>query len=451
VARILVVDDEANMRRILTVLLREDAHEIVEAASVHEAEARIAAAPLDLVLTDQRLPDGEGLTVLAAARRADRDLPVILITAFASVELAVEAMRRGAFDFVTKPFLPEVVRAVVRRGCERADLARENERLRTEVRRLGSHGAILGGAPAVRALREMIDRVAPTNATVLISGETGTGKELVARAIHERSQRADGTFVAVNCAALPETLLESELFGHERGAFTGADRPRQGLFETAHHGTLLLDEAGEMSPALQAKLLRVLNDGEIVRVGSRAPRKVDVRIVAATHRDLPARVRDGSFREDLYFRLAVVPLSIPPLRERTEDVPLLVEAFLAEVARDLKMPRKSATPDAIAALTAYAFPGNVRELRNLIERAYILSRSERLVASDFPVGVEGLSTGTPPRTTELRTALERFERDMIVRALRDAGGVQAEAARVLGVSRSDLSYKIRKHGIVREF
>jgi DNA-binding NtrC family response regulator len=451
-ARILIVDDESNMRRILSVLLREDGHDIVEAATVREAEARMETLPLDLVLTDQRLPDGEGLGVLAVAGRIDRDLPVIVLTAYASVELAVEAMRRGAFDFVTKPFQPEVVRAAVRRGCERVDLLRENQRLRTEVRRLGTRGAILGESSAMRAVRETIDRVAPTSATVLITGETGTGKELVARAIHQRSLVADGTFVAVNCAALPETLLESELFGHERGAFTGAERSRPGLFETAHRGTLLLDEAGEMSAPLQAKLLRVLNDGQIVRVGSNTPRKVDVRLVAATHRDLPERVREGSFREDLYYRIAVVPLPIPPLRDRAGDLPLLVETFLTETAHDLKLPRKSITREALARLAGYPFPGNVRELRNLIERAYILSRGETFGPEDFPVGgnASPVAMAAPMAPTELRPALDRFERDLLSQALSAARGVQAEAARLLGISRSDLSYKIRKHGIVRE-
>lgn len=465
-ARILIVDDETNMRRILFVLLREEGHDVIEAAGVREALKRLGGSALDLVITDQKMPDGEGLEVLSAARRSDPTLPVLFLTAFASIELAVEAMRNGAFDFVTKPFVPEVVRAAVRRACERAELLRENERLKTEVRRLGRPGLLLGESAAMRAVRESIARAAPTNATVLIMGETGTGKELVARAIHEQSPRAQGTFVAVNCAAFPDALLESELFGHERGAFTGADRPRQGLFETAHRGTLLLDEAGEMSPSLQAKLLRVLTDGRIFRVGSNTPRDVDVRIVAATHRDLARRVREGTFREDLYYRVAVVPIRIPPLRGRIEDLPVLVEAFLKQVALDLKVPPKPIRPDALNKLSRYPFPGNVRELRNLLERAYILSRDEAFGAADFPVETgEGAgsaaSSGSPepslggwiaslPTVSELRVVIDEVERAILERALRDADGVQAEAARALGISRSDMNYKVRKHGLVRE-
>ena len=465
--RILIVDDEENMRRILSVLLKESGCEILEASCVREALAVLGRQPLDVVVTDQKLPDGDGLSVLAACRESDPTLPVVMLTAFASVQLAVDAMRAGAFDFITKPFMPEVVRAALRRACERAELLRENERLKVEVRRLGRLGEILGESSAIRHVRETIARAAPSNVTVLITGETGTGKELVARAIHDRSLRAEGTFVAVNCASFPETLLESELFGHERGAFTGADRARQGLFETAHRGTLFLDEAAEMSPSLQAKLLRVLNDGQILRVGASVPRTVDVRIVAATHRDLESRVREGLFREDLYFRIAVVPLAIPPLRERIDDLPLLLDHFLRQVALELGVSPRAASPGVLARLKVYRFPGNVRELRNLVERAYILSRGETFGPEDFPVGDGQLSArpqaepvGGPealkswidslPAKLDLRATVESVEHEMLVRALRAAGGVQAEAARNLGISRSDMAYKVRKYGLVEE-
>jgi transcriptional regulator with GAF, ATPase, and Fis domain len=298
-----------------------------------------------------------------------------------------------------------------------------------------------------------------TDATVLITGETGTGKELVARAIHRSSRRADSPFVAVNCAALPETLLESQLFGHERGAFTGADRVRTGLFEAANGGTLFLDEAGEMPPALQAKLLRVLVDHEIIRVGATTPRKVDVRILVATHRNLQERVREGSFREDLYYRLAVVPIAVPALREHPEDLPALVAHFLRQLAEDLKVPQRSISAEALDRLRSYKFPGNVRELRNILERAYILGRHAELSIEDFPESLSRISAAAttidsllmhlrlPGEPIDLRSILENVERELIIGALASSGGAQAEAARRLGISRSDLAYKVNKHNL----
>ncbi|HEX7581294.1 MAG TPA: sigma-54 dependent transcriptional regulator, partial [Thermoanaerobaculia bacterium] len=303
-AQVLLVDDEASVRRVLAAILGEDGHTVVEAAGVTEARRLLATTPFDLVITDQKMPDGEGLSLVASARETDPALPVVIVTAFATVELAVAALKEGAFDFITKPFVAETVRAAVRRASERTALVRENESLRGAVRHLGGERELVGESAAIRRVRDLISRVGPTNATALITGETGVGKELVARALHEASPRALHSFVAVNCAAFTETLLESELFGHERGAFTGADRSRQGLFEAAHRGTLFLDEVGEMAPAMQARLLRVLVDGEVVRVGTNVPRKVDVRLLVATHRNLPERVRDGLFREDLYYRIA---------------------------------------------------------------------------------------------------------------------------------------------------
>jgi DNA-binding NtrC family response regulator len=459
VARLLVVDDELNMRRILGAILNGDGHEVVEAAGVEEARRAFAASPFDLVVTDQRMPDGDGLSLLVSCREVDPTVPVVLITAYATVELAVDAMRQGAFDVVPKPFVPETVRAVVNRACERTELLRENERLRGQVRRLTGSGELVGDGPEMARLLGLIARVAPTGATVLISGETGTGKELVARAIHAASGRAGKPFVAVNCAGFPETLLESELFGHERGAFTGADRSRQGVFEAAHLGTLFLDEAGEMPLPLQAKLLRVLMNGEVVRVGSTVPRHVDVRIIAATNRDLEQRVRDGLFREDLYYRLAVVPIAVPPLRSRRSDIRRLVDHFLALVARDLKAAPRAVSPDAMAKLLAYDFPGNIRELRNLIERAAILAVGPRIEAEDVPLaaaeggagaggprwgkgGVEALVAGLPD-PLDLPATMAAVEEALIRRAIGAAGGVQAEAARRLGVSRSHLAYKLK--------
>lgn len=458
-ARILVVDDEVNMRRILTVLLSRSQHEVTEADGLTSARKLLLSSTWDVVLTDQRLGDGEGIDLVAACAEIDLSPPVIMLTAFGSVDLAVHAMREGAFDFITKPFDPDVVVAAVNRACQHAALLRDNIRLKDEVQRLSGLDELVGDSPPMSQLREMLHRVAVTDATVLITGETGTGKELVARAIHRSSRRADSPFVAVNCAALPETLLESQLFGHERGAFTGADRVRTGLFEAANGGTLFLDEAGEMPPALQAKLLRVLVDHEIIRVGATTPRKVDVRILVATHRNLEERVREGSFREDLYYRLAVVPIAVPALREHPEDLPALVAHFLRQLAEDLKVPQRPISAEALDRLRAYKFPGNVRELRNILERAYILGRHTELSIEDFPESLSRISAAAttidsllthlrlPGEPIDLRSILENVERELIIGALASSGGAQAEAARRLGISRSDLAYKVNKHNL----
>jgi len=457
--RILIVDDEPNMRRILASNLRLDQHQIWEAGGVDEAQRSLASHDFDVVITDQKMPDGEGLGVLASAHENDPTLPVIILTAVATIELAVEAMRSGAFDFLTKPFQPEVVRATVQRAYERTRLLRENILLKDAVVRLEGTSEIYGDSPAMHEVRERITRVAPTNATVLITGETGTGKEVVARAIHRNSPRSPKPFVAVNCAAFTETLLESELFGHEKGAFTGADRQRQGLFEAAHEGTLFLDEAGEMSLAVQAKLLRVLTDAQVLRVGSTRPRRVDVRVLVATHRNLEQRVKDGQFREDLFYRLAVVPIHLPPLRSRREDIAGLSDVFCHQVATELKMPRRRLNSDALAKLQEYRFPGNLRELKNLIERAYILSSNQEIGADDLPIvqkesvansngnaHASGLSIPFAD-SFDLTGVLEKAERESIVRTLTATHGAQAEAARRMGLSRSALAYKLTKYGI----
>jgi DNA-binding NtrC family response regulator len=458
VSRILIVDDEPSMRKILGANLAQDGHVVTEAGGLAEAKACLSANQFDAVITDQKMPDGQGLEVLVCAHEADPALSVVFLTAFATVELAVESMRQGAFDFITKPFQPQVVRATVRRACEHTELLRENDLLKLTVDRLEGSAEIFGTSPATLAVRDMIARVAPTNATVLITGETGTGKELVARAIHKSSPRAQKPFIPVNCAAFTETLLESELFGHEKGAFTGADRLRQGLFEAAHEGTLFLDEAGEMSPATQAKLLRVLADGKVLRVGSTKPRDVDVRVLVATHRDLEERARQGTFRQDLYYRLAVVPISLPPLRQRRDDIPGLCELFCRDVSRELKVPMRRISSAAMAKLRRYDFPGNIRELRNLIERALILSTAPELGPNDFffsrsddrtPADGDGVQSwiDSLPPAVSLRAFLEEIEKGLILRALKSSQGIQAEAARQLELSRSDLAYKLGKYEI----
>lgn len=459
-AKVLIVDDEPGMRRILAVNLHRDSHVLVEAAGVVEAIGLLARDDFDVVLTDHKMPDGSGLEILRAVQEDDPTTSVIFLTAVGTLELAVESMRQGAFDFLTKPFVPEVVRAAIHRAYERSALLRENAVLRTAVRKLEGADDILGNSQGTKAMREFIGRVAGTNTTVLITGETGTGKELVARAIHRNSLRAGKPFIAINCAAVAETLLESELFGHERGAFTGADKPRQGLFEAAHEGTLFLDEVAEMSPAAQAKLLRVLSTGEIQRVGSNNTRRVDVRVLAATHRNLVERVQNGLFREDLYYRLAVVPIHLAPLRERREDIFELCNALCLRIAAEMKVPSRALSPAALKKLMDYTFPGNIRELRNLLERALILGQSTELRPEDFflqpPIPTNPVHVEEPtieqlvdhlPVHLDFREMTTRFERALILRALDSANGVQAEAARRLGLSRSDLGYKVGKYAL----
>lgn len=458
--RILIVDDEAGMRRILVSNLRRDGHVTVEASGAQEAKALLAKGEYDVVLTDHKMPDGSGLDVLHAVQEDDATTSVIFLTAVGTMELAVESMRKGAFDFLTKPFVPDVVRSAVSRACERSALLRENAVLRTTVKKLEGADDILGNSAGIRAAREMAARIAPTNSTVLITGETGTGKELVARAIHRNSPRGQNPFIAINCAAVTESLLESELFGHEKGAFTGADKARAGLFEAAHEGTLFLDEVAEMSPTAQAKLLRVLADGEIQRVGSTVTRRVDVRVLAATHRNLQEQVQKGRFREDLYYRLAVLLIHLPPLRERKEDLGELCRMLSVRIAADLKVKARALSAAAEAKLASYSFPGNVRELRNLLERALILGQGSELQPDDFPLQPSAPATAPPtgelsieqmalhlPPHLDLRETLTRLERALILRALNNADGVQAEAARHLGVSRSDLGYKVGKYSI----
>jgi DNA-binding NtrC family response regulator len=464
--RVLVVDDEPHMHKILVSNLDQDQHIISYAAGVEEARLAVSNHQYEAVLTNQNMRHGGGLDVLIAAREADPNISVIFLTAGPALELAVESMRQGAFDFLAKPVTPERLRAAVQRACDHTILARENGLLKAEVGRLEGSSEIVGDAPEIRQVREKIARVAPTAAAVLITGEAGTGKELVARAIHRQSPRAAKPFLAANCAAFAETL-ESELFGHERGDFTGAERYRLGLFEAAHEGTVFLDEVAEMSLTAQAKLLRVLTDGQVLRVGSVKTRMVDVRVLAGTRRDLARRVKEGVFSEDLYHRLAVVPIAIPPLRERREDVGALCELFLGQIARELKLPKRRLSPRALLRLQSYEFPGNIRELRNLIERAVILSQGEEIETELVPLRtgagetVETEENGRGgsinlgwiealPPSFDLRNFLSTVEKTVIERTLQSTGGAQAEAARRLGLSRSDLSYKLLKYELRKE-
>lgn len=455
-ARLLIVEDEPHMRQLMGMYLRGDGHTLVAVATVKEGLATLETQEFDAIVTDQRLPDGEGLEILNALAQSGSATAVVVVTAYGSVELAVETMRKGAFDFLTKPFLTDNLKAVVQRAAQHTFLRRENALLRSAVGSLEGDSEIRGVGPKMARVRELIRRVGPTDATVLITGETGTGKELVARAVHKASARAGKPLICVNCAAFSETLLESELFGHEKGAFTGADRVRYGLFETAHQATLFLDEAGEMSAAAQAKLLRVLAEGKITRVGSNASRDVDVRVLVATHRDLLKEVAIGGFRQDLYYRLAIVPIGVPPLRERPEDIPELTEHLLGQIATELKTVRRTLAPRVLERMMRYSFPGNVRELRNLLERACILSNSQEVDWIDLPV--EGdqrqqakLHPLAPifPDAFHLRSVLASWERIAIEQMLVKTGGAKAEAARRLGLSKSDLTYKLARFATLK--
>jgi DNA-binding NtrC family response regulator len=449
VERVLVVDDERGVQESLRMLLKGEC-DVAVAGNADEALACVDAAPPDLVILDLVMPGRSGLELLSELRKRGIDAPVVVLTATKTVATAVEAMKRGAADYVTKPFEVDALRIKVRRLLEQGALAREVVRLRDEVARRDRLGPILGRSSAMQELFRGIERVAPSRASVLIRGESGTGKELVARALHECGPRRDGPFVALNCAAIPETLLESELFGHERGAFTGATSQRIGRFEAAHGGTLFLDEIGEIPPNLQAKLLRVLQDRTVERLGGGTPIEVDVRIVAATNRDLEASVRQRTFRDDLYFRLNVVPLVLPPLRARREDVPLLVANVLERIAKETGRPAPRISDAAREALQQYGWPGNVRELENAIERAATFAEGDELGLEDLPeaVRVAGLEEAVRRGQVPFDAAVGRFAGGLIRAALERNDWNQTQAASELGITRRLIKLKMERYGIV---
>jgi len=451
-ARLLVVEDNDTLRRGVQSALRETWGVVDDAATGDEAVGRIAAAPepYDVVLTDLRLPGTDGVAVLRAARERDPRTSVLLMTAYGSIESAVTAMRAGAFDFVQKPLDLEQIELRVARAVEHRHLLDEVSELRAERVARDTREEIVAESPAMRAAIELAERVAPTRSTVLVTGETGTGKEVIAGLIHRLSPRCEGPLVKVNCAALPETLLESELFGHERGAFTGADRQRRGRFEEASGGSLFLDEVGDMSGATQAKLLRVLQEQEFHRLGGTSVLRTDARIIAATNRDLADSIRDGSFREDLYFRLDVIRIHLPPLRERPEDLVVLAHRLVDRAALRLERPARRFSSDALAWMRSHTWPGNVRELQNTLERAVLLCEGPRIRAADLGEGraraagdVGGWRVELPPAGVDLR----EVERQLVLAALRRSGWIQKDAAALLGVSRRKLNYMIQRMGV----
>ncbi|PYT10648.1 MAG: DNA-binding response regulator [Acidobacteria bacterium] len=441
---ILVVDDEPNVRKVLGAMLEQAGYLTTRAATGDEALGLVRAQDPDLVITDLKMPGMDGLDLLRRLKEGFPEIPVILLTAHGTVEAAVEAMKQGALDFLAKPFDKTRVLEIVAKGLGQA------ERARAEFQGPLAGGApcgIVGQTPGIEAVRRLIERVAPSPSTVLITGETGTGKELVAEALHRLSPRAPAPFIKINCGALPEALVEAELFGHERGAFTGAAQARPGRFELAHGGTLFLDEIGELPPAVQVKLLRVLQDGMVDRIGASQPRQVDVRLLAATHRDLQAEVERGRFRQDLLFRIRVIEIPVPPMRERLDDLPLLVEFFLDKQARRLGTARPPIGAEALSALRARTWPGNVRELENAVERAILLARGPALGSEDF--GLEATAGAAAPAglKTASRQAAATAERRLIRAALEATGGNVTRAASRLGLSRRGLQLKLKDLGL----
>ncbi|MCS6771674.1 MAG: sigma-54 dependent transcriptional regulator [Kiritimatiellae bacterium] len=440
---VLIVDDEKNSREGLARALQKT-YDVLLAESGARALALLAENPVDVMISDVRMPGIDGLTLLQRAMARSPQPVCIMLTAYGSIELAVEAMRRGAYDFLTKPINLDRLEIVLKRALAARDLEAENRALREQLDARYGLQHIIGQSPEMQEVLDTVKQVAPSRATVLLLGESGTGKELVAHALHQLSPRNKGPFVAVHCAALTSTLLESELFGHEKGAFTGATERRRGRFELADGGTLFLDEIGEIDAAIQVKILRVLEERRFERVGGTEPIDVDVRLIAATNRDLKKLVEEGKFREDLFFRLDVVSIRLPPLRERTGDLPLLVNHFIQVFAKENAKPVAGITPEALAALQSYSWPGNVRELRNVIERMVVLARGDRLTLRDVPPHIRGEADAAPRGGT---LSLVENEKLLIQRALKLHDGNVTRAAQELGISRRTLHRKLNEYGL----
>jgi two-component system response regulator PilR (NtrC family) len=461
-SRVLVVDDERSMRELLSIVLRRDGYDVLLAETGKAALEVLKRERVDILITDIRMPEMSGVDVLREAKLIDPAIICIVMTAFASTDTAVEALRLGAADYVHKsPNAVNDLRLRVGKELERKQLQQENVLLKRALRSSHQFSNIIGSSPAMVALFDLVETIAPTNSTVLISGESGTGKELVARAIHVRSPRSDRPFVALNCGALPETLLDSELFGHMRGAFTGADTNKKGLIEVAEKGTIFLDEIGEMSAMVQVKLLRVLQERKFRRLGGTEEVDADIRIIAATNRDLSKMVGAGEFREDLYYRINVIPVRLPALRERTQDIPLLAEHFVAKFGEQMKKDVTGISGGALACLKAYAWPGNVRELENAMERAVALERTPAILPENLPETVRnaangaGLPNGTSTTVADelleagfdLEQHVQGIEKEYIAEALRKANGVKKNAAELLGLSFRQFRYLLKKYEV----
>ncbi|HYI95403.1 MAG TPA: sigma-54 dependent transcriptional regulator [Bryobacteraceae bacterium] len=448
--QILLVDDEESLRRVTQLELEDLGFSVSTVADGPEALNLLATAPFQVVITDLKMPGMSGMDLLRRIRNDYPETAVIMITAFGSIEGAVEAMKNGAVDYITKPIDIDELVILINRALDHQELVEEVRVLRSNIDQKYGFEQIIGRSDPLMFVLDMASRAAQTDSTVLIHGETGTGKELLARAVHFNSRRAAKAFITINCGAIPRDLLESELFGHMRGSFTGALSHKQGKVEAADGGTLFLDEIGEMSMELQVKMLRMIQEGEIEKIGTTAPLKVDVRIIAATHRNLQAMIEDGTFREDLYYRLSVIPLTLPPLRERSADIPELVQHFFLKARQKVGRPDLVLPPALIPYFQRYSWPGNIRELQNIIERITVLSRGNEITVADLPEALRKQATAPDAVSLELNPggiSLEGIERDLIVRALEKFSGNQTQAARYLDISRKALIYRMEKHGI----
>jgi len=451
--RILIIDDEENFRHMLSVILKKERYDVETASNGEEGLQRIVASPFDQILCDIRMPQMDGMEFMSKVQKMGMDAPIIMMSAYGTVDTAIEAMKLGAYDYISKPFKPDEIILTLKKAEERERLRKENELLRKEVEKEYSFTNIVSKNEKMQKIFDVIKKVAQYKSTILISGESGTGKELVARALHYNSDRSQRPFIPVNCGAIPENLLESELFGHVKGAFTDAIRTKKGLFEEADGGTLFLDEIGELPLQLQVKLLRVLQDGEIRRVGESRSLQVDVRIVTATVKDLAKEVNEGRFREDLFYRLNVLPIHIPPLRERKEDVPLLINHFVSKYSQSMNKNVVGIRPKALDAMMSYHWYGNVRELENTIERAIVLTDGDNIELENLPVEIQDFRNGirlAPSAEEEysIKKASRFLEMNLIKKALKKTKGNHTQAARLLEISHRALLYKIKEYEIV---
>jgi len=456
VEKILVVDDEKSLREVMSIMLKRAGYEVTEASDGEQAIGQVHKEIYDLVITDLRMPKADGMDVLKAVKSSSPDTVVLVVTAFGTADSAVEAMKQGAYDYLTKPFQVDEVQLIIRNALEKRRLSTENMLLKREIASQSSFAQIVGQSEAMQKVFDVVRKVADSKSNVLICGESGTGKELVARAIHYNSARSPMPFVAVNCSAVPETLLESELFGHMKGSFTGAVANKAGLFEIANGGTIFLDEIGDTTPAIQVKLLRVIQEREFRRVGGNQDIRVDVRVIAATNRDLEKAVADGSFREDLYYRLDVIPIRLPPLRFRAGDIPLLVSHFLEKFAQESGKAAPTLTQEAVHVLLGHEWRGNVRELENLIERVVAFSTGASVTDTDIrgwlhhavsPQQSQGVPTDLPEEGLDLEALINGIEKDLLMKALERSKWVKKKAARLLRLNTRSFRYRLEKYAI----